>query len=424
MKWAIADTFYEKGKEKIMQTSRITELKDFYRSHLLDNIVPFWLKSDLIDREYGGFITSVDRSGKSYNDDKSVWFQGRCLWTFSKLCNTYGIRPEWAEAADSGAEFLKKYCIDKQDGRMFFTVTRDGRPLRKRRYYFSESFLVVGFAEYYLLRHNRQDLELAEKYFDFMYRMYRNPAEDPFKITPKENSEIRNLHSNANPMVLVSSAQTLRRIHPERKDYYNEVIQNLVGDMIGLHYKKELHCVLENVGMDGSILDNPTGRTVNPGHSIENSWFLMNQAVYAKDEELLEKALNILRWSLDIGWDKEYGGIYYFRDVYNRPCEQLEHDMKLWWVHDEALIATLLASNLTGDSYYDDWYEKLHSYVFRHFPDSEYGEWYGYLHRDGSISHEQKGSLWKGPYHLPRAMMLCEQILAASERGERAKDLL
>lgn len=407
-----------------MRKERITELKEFYHSHLLDNVVPFWMQSDLIDKENGGFITSVDREGKSYNDDKSVWFQGRCLWTFSKLCNTYGERTEWGEAADSGARFLKRYCIDEADGRMYFTVTKDGNPLRKRRYFFSESFLVVGFAEYYLLRHNKEDLELAEKYFDLMYQIYRNPDSDPFKITPKENAKVRSLHSNANPMVLVSSAQTLRRANPERKAYYDDVISNIVQDMIGLHYKEELKCVLENVELDGRILDNPTGRTINPGHSIENSWFLMNQAVDAGDEVLLEKALNILRWSLEIGWDKEQGGIYYFRDLYGRPCEQLEHDMKLWWVHNEALIATLMALNLTGDTYYEEWYEKLHEYVFSHFPDTTYGEWYGYLHRDGTVSHEQKGSLWKGPYHLPRALMLCEKILAAMEKDETVKDLL
>ena len=147
-----------------MEQKRITELKEFYHDALLKDIVPFWVQSDLIDKEYGGFITSVDRAGKSYNDDKSVWFQGRCLWTFSKLCITYGIQPEWAEAADRGAEFIKKYCIDEKDGRMYFTVTKDGRPLRKRRYFFSERLLVVGFAEYYLLRGDKKDLELAEKY--------------------------------------------------------------------------------------------------------------------------------------------------------------------------------------------------------------------------------------------------------------------
>ena len=123
-----------------MKKERIDELRSFYYEHLMKDVMPFWMQSDLIDKEDGGFITSVDRQGKSYNNDKSVWFQGRCLWTFSKLCNVYGEREEWAKAADSGAEFIKKYCIDESDGRMFFTVTKAGKNLRKRRYFFSESF--------------------------------------------------------------------------------------------------------------------------------------------------------------------------------------------------------------------------------------------------------------------------------------------
>ena len=405
-----------------MKLERIQELQKFYQDTLFNDVLPFWLNSDLIDKEYGGFITSVDRQGKSYNDDKSVWFQGRCLWTFSKLCNVYGVNEAWASAADSGAKFIKEHCID-EDGRMFFTVTRDGKPLRKRRYFFSESFLVVGFAEYYLLRRQEEDLQLAVKYFDFMWDMYCDPAADPFKITPKENAEVRPLHSNTNPMVLVSSAQTLRRITGNTA-YYDKIIAKIISDMMTLHYKEDLKCVLETVYVDGSILDNPVGRTINPGHSIENSWFLMNMAIQTGDETLLKQALNILDWSLEIGWDEKYGGIYYFRDVYGRPCEQLEHDMKLWWVHNEALIATLVAGNLTGDKKYDAWYEKLHDYVFSHFSDKEYGEWYGYLHRDGTVSHEQKGSLWKGPYHLLRCLILCDQILGAWGKGEKLPALL
>ncbi len=405
-----------------MNKERITELKNFYHDHLLNNVVPFWMKSDLIDKEYGGFITSVDREGKQYNTDKSVWFQGRALWSFSTLCNLYGKKEEWVAAAKSGADFIKNHCIDT-DGRMFFTVTREGLPLRKRRYFFSESFLTVGFAEYYGVTGDPEDLALAEKYFDLMYELYRHPESDPFKITPKENAAVRNLHSNANPMVLVSSAQTVQK-YSARKEYYDKIIDGIVDDMINLHYKPEYKCVLENVFLDGGILDNPTGRTINPGHCIENSWFLMNRAIYKNDKELLKKALNILEWSLDRGWDKEYGGVIYFTDLYGRPPEQLEHDMKLWWVHNECLIATLMAYNITGEEKYADWYEKIHEYVFSHFPDKEYGEWYGYLHRDGTVSHTQKGSLWKGPYHLIRCLMFCEQILAATEKGEQVKPIL
>lgn len=405
-----------------MDVKKIKDLQKFYHETLFNDVLPFWLNSDLIDKEYGGFITSVDRQGKSYNSDKSVWFQGRCLWTFSKLCNTYGVKEEWVRAAESGARFIKQHCIDS-DGRMFFTVTREGKPLRKRRYFFSESFLVVGFAEYYLLTKNAADLDLAVKYFDFMWNMYCNPESDPFKITPKENAEIRSLRSNASPMVLVSCAQTLKRI-TKKDEYYDGIINKIIDDMLGLHYKESLKCVLETVYTDGSILDNPVGRTVNPGHSIENSWFLMNYAMQTNNQELLKKALNVLDWSLDIGWDKDFGGIYYFRDAYGRPCEQLEHDMKLWWVHNEALIATLVALNQTEDKKYEAWYDKLHDYAFGHFSDHEHGEWFGYLHRDGTVSHEQKGSLWKGPYHLLRCLILCDSLLTAWANGEKLPALL
>ena len=405
-----------------MKASRISELRKHYSDALFGDVIPFWMNSDLIDREFGGFITSVDREGRSYNNDKSVWFQGRCLWTFSKLINTYGKNEGWLAAAKSGAEFIKDHCIDS-DGRMFFTVTRDGAPLRKRRYFYSESFLVVGFAEYSLVSGCADDLSLAEKYFALMYDLYLHPENDPFKITPKENAEVRALRSNAYPMVLVSCAQTLRRISGKH-EHYDRIIDKIIDDMLTLHYKEELKCVLETVYTNGDILDNPAGRTINPGHSIENSWFLMNAAIRRGDDELLKKALNILDWSLEIGWDEKHGGIFYFRDVYGRPCEQLEHDMKLWWVHNESLIATLVAHLLTGDEKYERWYEKLHEYSFSHFSDKEFGEWYGYLHRDGTPSHEQKGSLWKGPYHLPRCLILCEQILAAAERGEGIPELL
>ncbi len=395
----------------------------FYRSRLLDDCIPFWMKSDLLDREYGGYITSVDREGKSYNDDKSVWFQGRCLWTFSALCNNYGPRPEWVEAAKLGIKFLNEKCIDK-DGRMFFTVTRDGRPLRKRRYMFSESFYVISMAEYGLMKNDKTALDKAEECFELMLRLYRHPETDPFKITPKSYAETRSDRASAVPMVLVSSAQTLRRCDAAKADYYTAITREMADSIIKYHYKEERHCVLECVGPEGEFINTPAGRCINPGHSMENSWFLMSEAVYSKDEALLAKALNILDWSLEWGWDKQNGGFIYFTDCDGRPCEQLEHDMKLWWVHDEALIATLLAYGLTGDTKYYDWFKKVHDFSFGHFSDGDFGEWYGYLHKDNTVSHTQKGSMWKGPYHYPRMLMLCDRLLGLLAEGKPMEPLL
>lgn len=406
-----------------MDREALARYRRFYREQLLEDCIPFWMKSDLLDRENGGYITSVDRQGKSYNDDKSVWFQGRGLWTFSALCNRYGAREEWLEAARLGKDFLEKYCVDA-DGRMFFTMTKEGRPLRKRRYLFSESFYTVGMAEYAAATGDRDALEKAEKCFENMLAIYRDPASDPYKITPKSYASTRSERAVAVPMVLISSAQLLRRCDPDKAAYYSQVTRQMADDIFTYHYKADKECVLETVLSDGSFLNNPAGRTVNPGHSIENSWFLMNEAVYSGDQDILNKALNILNWSLRRGWDSENGGIFYFVDVNGRPCEQLEWDMKLWWVHNETLIALLMAYGLTGEESYWLRFEEIHEYVFSHFPDREYGEWYGYLHRDGTVSHTQKGSLWKGPYHLPRCLMICEQLLGFLEEGKPVEPVL
>lgn len=393
-----------------MTIPELCDYKKIYHSQLFDSCLKFWLESDLLDKEYGGYITSVDRGGRLYNDDKSVWFQGRGLWTFSAIMRKYGVRDELLEAAELGKSFLTKYCTDT-DGRMFFTTTREGKPLRKRRYMFSEGFFVIGMAEYGALMKDASALDQAGKCFDMMMRIYDHAETDPYKITPKEYASTRECRSAAVPMILINAAQILRRCIPDKAERYSKIIDDLINDLKEYHIREDLSCVLETVLTDKSRLNNPTGRTVNPGHSCENAWFIMNEAVYKNDKSLLQTALNILDWSLELGWDHEYGGIYYFRDIDGRPCEQLEADMKLWWVHNEALIATLFAYSLTRNEKYLAWFEKIHQYTFSHFVDNEYGEWYGYLHRDGTVSHTQKGSMWKGPYHLPRCLMICEELL-------------
>ena len=402
---------------------KAAEYGAFYRDYLMNDVVPFWLGSDLLDEEYGGYITSVDREGKSYNDDKSVWFQGRCLWTFSALTKKYGRRPEWDKAVQTGVRFLDEKCVDK-DGRMFFTVTRDGRPLRKRRYMFSESFYVSAMAEYGSAFGDKEALEKAEKCFDNMVDWYYHPEDDPFKITPKSNAETRQERSAAVPMVLLCISQQLRRCIPEKAEKFSQIVRMIISDLLKYHYHPELQCNLETVLMNGDMIDNPAGRTINPGHTCENAWFLMSEAIYTKDKRVLEVALKMFDWAFEKGWDKQYGGMLYFVDAKGRPCEQLEWDMKLWWVHNEVLIASLAAYALTGKEKYWDRFTMVHDYAFSHFADKECGEWYGYLHRDGTVSHTQKGSMWKGPYHLPRCLMLCDEILGKIAAGDPLDPLL
>ena len=101
-----------------------------YREQLIDNILPFWL-NNAIDYENGGIFTCLDREGVIYGREKSVWFQGRALWTFSKAYNTIKADKEYLKAAKCIYDFLPK-CTDT-DGRMFFTVTADGREINPKK---------------------------------------------------------------------------------------------------------------------------------------------------------------------------------------------------------------------------------------------------------------------------------------------------
>lgn len=375
-------------------------LHEFYKNELLNNCIPYWLKYG-VDSTYGGYLTSLDREWKIYNTDKSVWFQGRALWIFSKLYNDVEKRAEWLDAARIGYQFLTKHCFDS-DGRMFFQVTRDGRPVQKRRYYFSETFAAISCAEYAKASGSGEALEQARKVYNLAMDLYRHPE----KLPPKYYPETVKMKGLAAPMILLSTTQILRGIDDKNTAEYDDIAEGLLKDILSNFYKPECKALLENVGANGERLDSPKGRLVNPGHAIEAAWFIMNEGLYRKDKDVIQKSLNILDWSLDIGWDKEYGGIFSFVDIEGRPTEQLEWDMKLWWPHTEALIALLMAYEYTNDEKYRQQYIMVHNYSFSHFADREYGEWFGYLHRDGSVSNTLKGSLFKGPFHLPRALIL------------------
>lgn len=393
-----------------MQADQKQQYINTYRDGLFESI-DFWLKHSP-DTEHGGFYNYINADGSLCGTDKAVWLQGRVVWMLSRLYNTVEKRPQWLHWARHGLEFLRKHAFDR-DGRMFFHLTADGRPLRKRRYIFSETFAIIALAEYAKATGDELIREQAIALFNMLVRY----ATTPGLLEPKTIPTTRQLKGHAMPMILLATAAVVRQI--DDSPLYAQVVDRSLHEIFNHFTKPEFEVLLENVGPCGEFLDEPIGREVNPGHAIETAWFIMEEARYRNnDPELIRRACQILDWSLNIGWDQEYGGIYYYRDCKGLPCPQYEHDMKLWWPHNEAIYATLLAYHLTGQKRYLDWHQKVHDWAFAHFHDKKHGEWFGYLHRDGSISSTFKGNLWKGPFHLPRMLLNCWQLLESEDFGK------
>lgn len=366
-----------------------------YIKHLTKDILPFWL-NNAIDYDNGGIFTQLDEKGNIYGEEKSVWFQGRALYVFS-LAYNHGIKDEkLLTAAKNIFDFLPK-CSD-ESLRMAFTVTKYGKEIQKRRYWFSETFAAIGCCEYWLASGNEKAKILAEKYFDVAYGIYKNPD----RTTPKFNTENLKLHSLSPCMILLSTAHVLRKINQEK---YDAIADDMTKDILMHLTGKGL---LENVSPNGEFIDTPTGRIVNPGHSLEAAWFLMVQSEFTKDETLFTKAKEIIDVSMKLGlYD---GGIISFCDCDGKPATALEWDMKLWWPQCEAMLANKLCYLKTGEKKYLDWYNLIENYVEKHFIDHKNGEWYGYLHYDGTVSNTLKGNIFKGPFHIPRMLILLDKM--------------
>lgn len=374
-----------------------------YKDELLQNIIPFWLKNSP-DNESGGYFTCLDREGKVFDTDKFVWLQGRGVWMFSMLYNNLEARPEWLDYAQHGADFLQKYAR-ADDGTWYFSLTREGKPLIQPYNIFSDCFATQAFGQLYKATKNETYAEIARKTFYSILARKDNPKREWTKAV----AGTRPLKNFALPMILCNLSLEIE--HLLEKSVVDDLITACVNEVMEVFYDQETGLILENVTPDGQFSDSFEGRLLNPGHAIEAMWFIMDLGERLKDDALIQKAKDITLRTLEYAWDEKHGGIFYFMDIQNKPLLQLEWDQKLWWVHIETIIALLKGYLHTGDERCWQWFEKVHDWTWEHFPDSEFGEWYGYLHRNGEPLLTLKGGKWKGCYHIPRGLYQCWQTL-------------
>ena len=292
---------------------------------------------------------------------------------------------------------------------MFFEVMADGTPLRKRRYLFSETFAAIAMAEYAKATGDRSYAEKALELFRLVVRYKNTPGLLEPKYLPAMTAKGHSLC-----MILINTAARIREVlpAPELDKQIEESLQEIQKDFIHPEYK----ALLETVGPNGEFIDTTAGRLINPGHCIETAWFILEEAKYRGwDKQLTELGLQIFEWAFEWGWDKEHGGIINFRDCKGFPQQDYSQDMKFWWPQTETIICCLYAYLATGDEKYIERHRMVSDYTYSHFPDREYGEWYGYLHRDGTVAQPAKGNLFKGPFHIPRMLLkghqLCHELL-------------
>lgn len=372
------------------------EYLDLYKNELLNNVIPFW-ENNSPDKEYGGFFTCLNRQGEVYDTDKFLWLQARQVWMFAVMYDQVEARKEWLDLAKQGADFLIQHGRDK-NGAFYFSLDQKGKPLIQPYNIFSDCFAAMAFAALNKVAPNDAYASIAVNTFENILKRRDNPK----GIYNKTFLGTRDLKSFALPMIL--SNLTLEMESLLDKEKVEELVPTVIHEVMDVFYQEESGLILENVNLDGSFSNSHEGRLTSPGHAIEAMWFMLDLSQKYKDEDLCQKAIATGLKTLEYGWDKTYGGIFYFLDILGHPSEKLEWNQKLWWVHLETLVFLSKAYAITGNNDCLQWFYKVHEYTWNHFKDPDSSEWFGYLDRYGKIQLPLKGGKWKGCFHVPRGL--------------------
>ncbi|XP_033825504.1 N-acylglucosamine 2-epimerase [Periophthalmus magnuspinnatus] len=395
-----------------MSVQRLEQFRERIRQEL-DRTVDFWVKHSH-DPEHGGFFTCLSRDGRVYDELKYVWLQGRQVWMYCRLYRTVPRfhTEEILEAAKAGGAFLRKHArVGGSSGlwKCAFCLTRDGRAVKIQRTIFSECFYVLGLDELSRVTGDRDMQVEAEQ---MMEKVVHWVQEDPSGLGRPQLPGDTPSSSMAVPMMLLCLVQQLSEGRgPPTALKYQRVGQWCVQQIL-MHLQRGGMAVLENVSVDGAELQGCQGRLQNPGHALEAGWFLLQYTSQWGLQDLQDTAIrSFIEGPFHSGWDPDHGGLFYFRDVDGHCPTQLEWSMKLWWPHCEALVAFLMAYAHTRRPELLECFSQVYDYTFKHFPDAQSGEWFGYLTQEGKVVLDFKGGPFKGFFHVPRCLLMCENML-------------
>lgn len=409
-------------------------LFEFYREHVAEILVPFWMDRAL-DEDNGGVYTCFNNRGTELlSRDKYTWSQGRFVWVLSRMASLWdrGIFDKDASRylthATKTVHFLREHAF-LENGNCAFLLSEEGEKKESQpgqgfdTSFYADCFVILGFAEYARVARDSGVLGVALGLFERVAERLGqgNARSEPYPVPP-------GYEPHAVPMIMLNTAWELARclrsaghgraagLETLSLSYAEEIIQR---------FRSEDGAVVELLPTKGAEADTLLARHLNPGHTVESMWFVMSVANEAGRWDLIRDAARGLTKAFDVGWDPEYGGLLRFVDRsggapegrrIGHPYERLileTWDTKLWWPHSEALYATLLAAGLTDDEDMRRLHALVHDFTFNTFPnpDRGIGEWIQIRDRGGRPVDKLVALPVKDPFHTMRSLLLILDLL-------------
>ena len=382
------------------------------KSHLLENIIPFW--KSLRDDEYGGYYGWMDYDLKL--DKKAVKgciLNSRILWFFS---NAYTLLKDESllEEAKHGFAFMKEHCMDKENGGIFWSIKYSGEPEDTTKHTYNQAFAIYALSSYYEASGDEEALNMAKG----LFRIIEERCTDDIgykEAFDKEFHEIENDKLSENGVIAQKTMNTLLHVFEAYTELYRvaklpevkerlEWIMDTFADKV---YNPELH--RQEVFFDAemnSIID-----LHSYGHDIETAW-LIDRGVEVLGEKEYEEKMTPITKDLTA---------QIFKIAFNghslaNECEKgVVNTHRIWWVQAETVVGFLNGWKMNPDKpEYLEAAQNEWEFIKKHVIDKRSGsEWFWEVDENGNpYPGRPIVEPWKCPYHNGR---MCFEVIKRSE---------
>lgn len=383
------------------------------KEHLTKDIIPFW--RGLKDEEYGGFYGYMGYDlGLDKKAVKGCILNSRILWFFS---NAYLVLKEEELLADAGHafRFLKDYCVDKENGGVYWSLAFDGKPEDTTKHTYNQAFAIYALSSYYDASGDEEALSLAWE----LYEIIESRCKDEYgyleafnvRFEPEDNDKL-----SENGVMAEKTMNTLLHVFEAYTELYRVTGEEKVADK--LRYMMDLiadKVYNKEAGRQEVFFDRTWNSLIDLysyGHDIETAW-LVDRGLEVLDDKVYTEKLSPITRTIT---ENIYKRAYIDHSLVNEAENGVVDTTRVWWVQAEAVVGFLNGYQKTPEHReYLEAAKDIWDYIKTCVVDKRSGsEWFWSVDRDRKPIEKPIVEPWKCPYHNGR---MCFEVIKRNVEG-------
>lgn len=381
------------------------------KSHLINDIIPFW--KSLRDDEFGGYYGWVDYNLKVDKEAvKGCILNSRILWFFS---NAYTLLKDESllDEARHGFAFMKEYCMDKENGGIFWSLKYNGEPEESLKHTYNQAFAIYALSSYYEASGEEEALSMAKELFYLIEGKCRDELgyleafDEKFHIIDNDKLSENGVMADKTMNTLLHVFEAYTELY--RVSGFEEAKEKLMWIMdvfADKVYNPELH--RQEVFFDAEW--NPIIDLHSYGHDIETAW-LMDRGVEIIGEEKYKEKMTPITKDLTAQIYK----LAFDGNSLANECERgVVNTHRIWWVQAETVVGFLNGYQMDPDKpEYLEAAKKEWAFIKEYVIDKREGsEWFWEVDPEGKLYPGRPiVEPWKCPYHNGR---MCFEVIKRS----------